>query len=117
MMRKYAVLLAMLGGILFAPPLFAAHVCYAPSAGVFGEDTNSGGRYTIWGVSGVATPTGLWISRDTPVGRTFADSARVILWRAQDKSLSVHIRYNDADGNIWTVSDPMTQALCLQQTP
>lgn len=116
-MRKYAVLLAMLGGTLLAPPLFAAHACYVPSDGVFGEDTNSGGRFTLWGVPGVTTANGLWISRDTPIGRAFADSTRVTLWRAQDKSLTVHIRYGDADGNIWTVSDPMTSALCLQQTP
>ncbi|MFZ1735962.1 MAG: hypothetical protein WBC29_01405 [Candidatus Moraniibacteriota bacterium] len=117
-MKKAIVFLAMLGGMFLSPPLFAAHVCYNPSvAGSFAEDTDSGGNFRIWGVPGVTVSNGLWISRSTPVGRAFATFAQLRLWRAQDKSLSVHIRYSDADGNIWTVSDPMTQAMCLQQTP
>lgn len=116
-MKKCFVFLAMLGGMLVSLPLFAAHVCYSPNTGGFAEDTDSGVNFRIWGVPGVVSSNGLWISRSTPVGRAFAVSAQLRLWRAQDKSLTVHIRYNDADGNIWTVSDPMIKALCDQQTP
>ena len=116
-MKKAVVFLAVLGGMFVSPSIFAAHVCYNPSAGGFAEDTDSGGNFRIWGVPEVTVSNGLWISRSMPLGRAFASSAQLRLWRAQDKSLFVHIRYNDADGNIWTVSDPMTQALCLQQTP
>lgn len=116
-MKKRVIFLAVLGGMCVSPPLFAAHVCYNPSAGGFTEDTDSGGNFRIWGVPGVTTSNGLWISRSTPLGRAFAASTQLRVWRAQDKALLVHIRYSDTDGNIWTASDPMTQALCLQQTP
>ena len=116
-MKKCFVFLAMLGGMLVSLPLFAAHVCHSPNTGGFAEDTDSGVNFRIWGVPGVGSSNGLWISRSTPVGRAFAVSAQLRLWRAQDKSLNVHIRYNDADGNIWTVSDPMIKTLCDQQTP
>jgi hypothetical protein len=107
----------MLGGMILSPSLFAADVCYNPSAGGFAEDTDSGGNFRIWNVPGVAVPNGLWIARNTVLGMEFAMFAQLRLWRAQDKGSYVHIRYNDADGNIWTVSDPMAQALCVQQGP
>lgn len=113
-MKKVFVFLVVLG---VSSPTFAAHVCYSPGVGGFAEDTDSGGNFRIWDVPGVAVSDGLWISRSTPLGRAFASSAQLRIWRAQDKSLFVHIRYSDVDGNIWTVSDPITQTLCTQQTP
>ena len=115
--KKLVASLVFFGGIVCAPATFAAHVCHTPGPGSFMEEDHSGNRFVVWGVSGITIHNCLWISKEDPKGRAFADSTRIILWRAQEKGLTVHIRYGDTDGSIWSVSDPMTIALCLQQAP
>lgn len=115
-MQIVLVLMMALAQVALPMPLFAAgYVCYNPAVdGGLTEDTDSGGNFRIWGVLGAPPSTGLWISRSTPIGRAFADSMQIRLWRAEEKSLYLHVRFGD-EGYIWTVSGPMTHSQCEDQ--
>ncbi len=115
MKKRFFVISILLGVLGIIPPALAAHACYTPSSG-FSEMTDSGQTFHIWSVPGSDSQNGVWIRADKPESRLAIAYIQGRLDRATDKSLVVHIRFGD-EGYFWSISDAMTAAKCLQQTP